>query len=158
MNFQLPREQKTSGAFSISALSANAFRFIGGLPVAALAVAVGTTIFAGYQIEQLVQDRHNSVQYSVVKTPLLRNDLETIARRMTELNPALRIEAAQDKLSIVAMENVNYAEFLYALNALPSIERQIVWELPLLCITDCVSKSAFQAELRGYRQQIQASR
>lgn len=156
MNNPFLREQKP-GAFSISALSANAFRYIGLLPVIALVMAIGTTIFAGYRVQQLVLDRHNTVQYSIAKTPVAPSDLAKIAQRMTELNPALNIEGSQDRLTILAMQKGHYAEFLYALTTLSSVEQHIVWEMPLLCLADCGGQTAFQAELRGYRQQIQTS-
>lgn len=156
MNNPFQQEQK-NGAYSVSSLSAQAFRYIGLLPIIALVLAVLTTIFAGYQIQQLVLDRHNTVQYSVAKAPVTPGDLEKIAQRLANLNPALKIEGAQGRLTVGASHKAHYAEFLYALTTLPSVEPHIVWELPLLCLADCGGQTAFQAELRGYRQHIQTS-
>lgn len=128
--------------------------FIGIMPGVALAIAVGATVFAGTQINQVVHKKKAEVNYVVSKTPLGGTELDNVAARLTQLNPSLSFKSEAGKLFIQAKAVSSYAEFVYALNTLPGIEKQVAWEMSSLCINDCRNQVGMEAILSGYRQKV----
>jgi len=136
-------------------LAPAALRYCGVLGPLLIAVAIGTTVFAVKQGMELAKPVPIP-QISIKREYLMPERVASIVARFSHDNPGVLVEQSKDGKTIIIKNTVAgaYFDFIYALSTTPGLEKGVFWESKVLCLNDCLGKTAVFAEIRGFTQSI----
>lgn len=132
-------------------------RFMGALPPVTLAIAVAATVAAGYAGQQVIrQHAAAETELALQQVPADARQLEVVAAQLATLAPALTVRVQGADLVIEGKEGA-YLEWNYALASVPAQDGKLIWSTRRLCVNECASNVAYQAQLSATYQEIRGA-
>lgn len=137
-----------------------ASRLLGLAPVFILMCAVVMVILAVFSVTDLVRaagEEKKSLElpeFTLKKTPVGKAVYNDYARVLARLSPGVQVFADKDGIRIEIADAVNYAEFMYVLNSVQGVSKDVVWHAEEICLAGCAGKAS-KALVKGVTERVE---
>lgn len=137
-----------------------ASRLMGLAPVFAMMCAVVMLILAVFSVNDLLQATETEKksqelpEFSLKKVPVGKAVYEDYARVLGRLSPDVRVVANRDSIRIEIADPSKYAEFMYVLNSIQGVSKDVVWHADEICLAGCTG-SASLATVKGMTEKVE---
>lgn len=139
---------------------AEASRLMGLAPVFAMMCAVIMVILAAFSVNDFL--RANEIErksqelpeFTLKRVPVGKLVYEDYARVLSRLSPDVQVLANRDSIKIDIADPSKYAEFMYVLNSVQGISKDVVWHAEEICLAGC-SGQASMAIVKGMTEKVE---
>lgn len=137
-----------------------ASRLMGLAPVFAMMCAVFMVILAAFSVSDFLRatDTERKSQelpeFTLKRVPVGKMVYEDYARVLARLSPDVQVVANPDSIRIDITDPANYAEFMYVLNSVQGISKNVVWHAEEICLAGC-SGQASLAIVKGMTEKVE---
>lgn len=149
-------DMKNSTALWVSEAS----RLMGLAPVFTMMCAVLMVVLAVFSVSDFLkmaeveQKSQELPEFTLKTVPVEKSVYEEYARVLARLSPEVRVSAGNDHLRIEVADPARYTEFMYVLNSIQGISKDVVWKAEEICLAGCAG-IASQATVKGIREKIE---
>jgi hypothetical protein len=137
-----------------------ASRLMGLAPMFAMMCAVVMLVLAVFSVNDLLQatgtekKSQELPEFSLKKVPVGKAVYEDYARVLGRLSPDVRVVANRDSIRIEIADPSKYAEFMYVLNSIQGVSKDVVWHADEICLAGCTG-SASLATVKGMTEKVE---
>lgn len=137
-----------------------ASRLMGLAPVFAMMCAVLMTVLAVFSVTDFLKvaeterKSQDLPEFNLKRMPVESAVYEDYARVLARLSPEVLVTAGKDSLRIEVSDPARYSEFMYVLNSIQGISRDVVWKADEICLAGC-SGAASQAIVKGMTEKVE---
>jgi hypothetical protein len=137
-----------------------ASRLLGLAPVFSMMCAVTMLILAVFSVNDVlrnaeVQKKSQELpEFSLKKVPVGNAVYNDYARVLARLSPDVQVAADRDGIRIEIASPAHYAEFMYVLNSVQGVSRDVVWHAQEICLAGCSGKASV-AVVRGMTEKVE---
>ena len=137
-----------------------ASRLMGLAPMFAMMCAVVMLVLAVFSVNDLLQatgtekKSQELPEFSLKKVPVGKAVYEDYARVLGRLSPDVRVVANRDSIRIEIADPSKYAEFMYVLNSIQGVSKDVVWHADEICLAGCTG-SASLTTVKGMTEKVE---
>ena len=137
-----------------------ASRLMGLAPMFAMMCAVLMLTMAVYSVQDLVasgQSERVSVslpEFKLNKQPIGASLYEEYARVLGKLAPEVEVLAEKGGIRITISDRARFAEFMYVLNSIQGLSKDVIWHAEEICLASCGGKAS-QALVKGSTEKVE---
>lgn len=137
-----------------------ASRLLGVAPVFAMMGAVLMLILAVFSVKDILnanQTEKKSAelpQFTLKREPVGKAVYEDYATVLARLSADVRVEVERNGLRINIADPGKYAEFMYVLNSIQGVSKDVIWQAEEICLAGC-SGAASYAVVKGVVEKVE---
>lgn len=135
-------------------------RLLGLAPVFTMMCAVVMVILAVFSVTDLlraagVEKKSRELpEFTLKKIPVGTAVYTDYARILARLSPGVQVLAEKDGIRIEIADAANYAEFMYVLNSVQGVSKDVVWHAEEICLAGCAGKASL-AVVKGMTEKVE---
>lgn len=76
------------------------------------------------------------------------------ARVLSRLSPDVQVTADRSGIRIEIVDAAHYAEFMYVLNSIQGVSKDVVWHAEEICLAGCAGKASL-ALVKGMTEKVE---
>jgi hypothetical protein len=137
-----------------------ASRLMGLAPVFAMMSAVLMIVLAAFsfsdflKVAETERKSQELPEFILKRLPVDKSVYEEYASVLARLSPDVRVTATKDHLRIEVADPARYSEFMYVLNSVQGVSRDVVWKADEICLAGCTG-GASQAIVKGMTEKVE---
>ncbi len=137
-------------------------RLLGIAPLLTLLAAAFMLVMAIFTLKDFMYNRSEEAkslqlpQFNIQSRPVSKKLYEDYAATLARLSPAVSVTANQDALLISISSQVHYPEFMYVLNSIQGVSKNVIWRADEICLAGCSGASA-TAKVKGLTESVEVS-
>ena len=131
-----------------------ASRLMGLAPVFAMMCAVVMVILAAFSVNEIERKSQELPEFTLKRVPVGKVVYEDYARVLARLSPDVRVVANRDSIKIDIADPSKYAEFMYVLNSIQGISKDVVWHAEEICLAGCAGQASL-AIAKGMTEKVE---
>lgn len=131
-----------------SMLMTEVSRMLGLAPIFTMMIAVMMLVLAIFSVQDLLaetQKEKKSMElpaFALKKSPVGKRVYEDYSAVLGRLSPHVTVVAEKDGIRIEITDPAKYAEFMYVLNSVQGISKDVVWKAREICLAGCSGKAS----------------
>ncbi|MCR2745071.1 hypothetical protein [Limnobacter parvus] len=131
-----------------SMLMTEVSRMLGLAPILTMMIAVLMLVLAIFSVQDLLvetQKEKKSMElpaFTLKKLPVGKKVYEDYSVVLGRLSPHVTVAAEKDGLRIDITDPARYAEFMYVLNSVQGVSKDVVWKAKEICLAGCAGKAS----------------
>lgn len=139
---------------------AEASRLLGLAPVFTMMCAVLMLVLAVFSVNDLLKASETErkseelPEFSLKQLPVGRVVYEEYAAILGRLSPDVQVVANRDSIRIEIADPAKFAEFMYVLNSVQGLSKDVVWKADEICLAGCSGKAS-QAVIKGITEKVE---
>lgn len=147
---------KTDSSLLMTELS----RMLGLAPVFTMMIAAVMLVLAVFSIQDLLtetQKQKKSMElpaFTLKTLPVSKKIYEDYAVVLSRLSPHVKVSAEKDGIRIAINDAARYAEFMFVLNSVQGVSKDVVWQAKEICLAEC-GGSASTALVNGITEKVE---
>lgn len=137
-----------------------ASRLLGLAPVFTMMCAVVMVILAVFSVNELlraaeVEKKSQELpEFSLKRVPVGMAVYSDYARVLSRLSPDVQVTADRSGIRIEIVDAAHYAEFMYVLNSIQGVSKDVVWHAEEICLAGCAGKASL-ALVKGMTEKVE---
>lgn len=131
-----------------SMLMTEVSRMLGLAPILTMMVAVMMLVLAIFSVQDLLLETRKEQKsmelpaFALKKLPVGKKVYEDYSVILGRLSPFVTVAAEKDGIRIDIADPAKYAEFMYVLNSVQGISKDVVWKAQEICLAGCSGKAS----------------
>jgi hypothetical protein len=123
-------------------------RMLGLAPILTMMVAVMMLVLTIFSVQDLLvetQKEQKSMElpaFALKKLPVGKKVYEDYSVVLGRLSPYVTVVAEKDGIRIEIADPARYAEFMYVLNSVQGVSKDVVWKAKEICLAGCSGKAS----------------
>lgn len=137
-----------------------ASRLMGVAPVITMMSALFMLILAVFSVKDLMsasdaeRKSQDLPEFTLKRLPVGKAVYDEYASVLSRLSPDVQVNASRDGIRIEIADASKYAEFMYVLNSIQGISKDVIWRADEICLAGC-SGLASQAVVKGLTEKVE---
>lgn len=143
-----------------SLLMTEVSRMLGLAPVFTMMVAIIMLVLVVFSVQGFLtetQKEKKSMElptFTLKKLPVGKKIYEDYAVVLARLSPHVKVTAEKDGIRIGITDAAKYAEFMFVLNSVQGVSKDVVWQAKEICLAEC-GGSASTALVSGITEKVE---
>jgi hypothetical protein len=143
-----------------SLLMTEVSRMLGLAPVFTMMVAVFMLMLAVFSVQDFLAEAQKEKKstelptFTLNKSPVGKMIYEDYSRVLARLSPYVNVVAEREGIRISINDPARYAEFMFVLNSVQGVSKDVVWTAKEICLADCAG-SASTALVSGIIEKVE---
>jgi hypothetical protein len=143
-----------------SLLMTEVSRMLGLAPIFTMMVAVVMLILAVFSIQEFLtetQKEKKSLElpnFTLKKSPVGKKVYDDYSVVLARLSPHVKVTAEKGGILIGISDPARYAEFMFVLNSVQGVSKDVVWTAKEICLAECAG-SASSALVSGVTEKVE---
>jgi hypothetical protein len=108
------------------------------------------------QREQIQRQRMELPQFKVSIHPVGGKLYEDYAATLARLSPTVDVKGSKEGLEVSISDPSHYPEFMFVLNSVQGLSKNVVWKAEEICLAGCTGKSAL-AKIKGQTEKVEVN-
>ncbi|HEY1057506.1 MAG TPA: hypothetical protein VGE55_02110 [Limnobacter sp.] len=135
-------------------------RLMGLAPLLMMSAAVLMLIVTVFAVKDFVQQEQKEKrsaelpQFKLVTQSVPKKLYDEYAAVLARLSPVVRVEALKDGLEISIQNEGSYPEFMFVLNSIQGVSKNVIWRAEEICLAGCQGKASV-AIVKGLTEKVQ---
>jgi hypothetical protein len=131
-----------------SMLMTEVSRMLGLAPILTMMIAVVMLVLAIFSVQDLLVETRKEQKsmelpaFALKKLPVGKKVYEDYAAVLGRLSPHVMVAGEKDGLRIDISDPAYYAEFMYVLNSVQGVSKDVVWKAKEICLAGCSGKAS----------------
>lgn len=131
-----------------SMLMTEVSRMLGLAPILTMMIAVMMLVLAIFSVQDLLvetQKEQKSMElpaFALKKLPVGKRVYEDYSAILGRLSPDVTVAAEKEGIRIEIADPAKYAEFMYVLNSVQGVSKDVVWKAKEICLAGCSGKAS----------------
>jgi len=131
-----------------SMLMTEVSRMLGLAPIFTMMIAVLMLVLAIFSVKDLLaetQKEKKSMElpaFALKKLPVGKKVYEDYSAVLGRLSTHVTVFAEKDGIRIEIVDPAKYAEFMYVLNSVQGVSKDVVWKAREICLAGCSGKAS----------------
>jgi len=137
-------EFKTDSSLLMTEIS----RMLGLAPILTMMIAVLMLVLAIFSVQDFLAEARKEQksmelpEFTLKKLPVGKKVYEDYSVVLARLSPFVAVNADKDGIRIDISDPARYAEFMYVLNSVQGISKDVVWTAKEICLAGCAGKAS----------------
>lgn len=143
-----------------SLLMTEVSRMLGLAPIFTMIVAIIMLVLAVFSIQDFLietQKEKKSMElptFTLEKSPVSEKVYEDYSVILARLSPHVKVTAEKEGIRIGITDLAKYTEFMFVLNSVQGVSKDVVWKAKEICLAECVG-SASSALVSGIIEKVE---
>jgi hypothetical protein len=131
-----------------SLLMTEVSRMLGLAPILTMMLAVMMFVLAVFSTQDMLAESRKEKkgmelpEFTLKKIPVSKKNYEDYALILGRLSPEVKVSAEKDGIRIDIREPAHYAEFMYVLNSIQGLSKDVIWKAEEICLASCAGKAS----------------
>ncbi|MEQ9107953.1 MAG: hypothetical protein RLO04_10845 [Limnobacter sp.] len=143
-----------------SLLMTEVSRMLGLAPVFTMMVAIIMLVLVVFSVQGFLtetQKEKKSMElpaFTLKKSPVGKKVYEDYSVVLARLSPHVKVTAEKEGIRIGISDPARYAEFMFVLNSVQGVSKDVVWKAKEICLVECAG-SASSALISGIIEKVE---